>query len=602
VPRPHATAPQDPSERFLAGLTFFAATVLTLAVPVVWDRQALDMFRDPKSALAFASWAVLAAVFAVSNLGGTAWRDPWWFAWGGALAGGAVSGVLCAEPARACFALLPLAFAALGWGAFRQLSERHRHALTALVVWAGVIEAALVLLFLKPSWQPESFALLPQEGARYAWIGTLGNPADAAVFLVLPALLAASRVLAARRHRPWNAAAAILMTGVILGTRTVTATLALTAGVLVLLWRHVPRPRRLPSLAVALAVTLAVFVATPLAQRVRAAVGEARGGGLLWVGSARFAAYAAAGSMVAARPATGVGFGLFGANSFRFQGEDVLAQRGRVLGLVTGFGETHNDILQYAAETGLVGLALAGAGLIWAVRRRRREDGVVTSVWPLAAAALVLALTQFPLHLAAAAAQWALLAALALPALPPPPTSTPWALRGRLLAAGLLVGAALVIVWQRYRTDTLFQQGKTLSASLRAAHTRPEKRAEVARAALANLVPKSRWLPYSWEAALIMGNLAVDAGNTRLAIEAFERASALADRPEVRFDMGMALLMAGDQERGMAQLVRAVQLNPAIFREIRSPELSRALRRRLDASGYGPKHAWMYQGTPAAMP
>jgi hypothetical protein len=94
----------------------------------------------------------------------------------------------------------------------------------------------------------------------------------------------------------------------------------------------------------------------------------------------------------------------------------------------------------------------------------------------------------------------------------------------------------------------------------------------------------------------------VDAGNTRLAIEAFERASALADRPEVRFDMGMALLMAGDQERGMAQLVRAVQLNPAIFREIRSPELSRALRRRLDASGYGPKHAWMYQGTPAAMP
>jgi hypothetical protein len=389
---------------------------------------------------------------------------------------------------------------------------------------------------------------------------------------------------------------------VILGTRTVTATLALTAGVLVLLWRNVPRRRRLLAFAAALAVVLVLFAATPLAQRVRAAVGEARGGGLLWVGSARFAAYAAAASMVAARPATGVGFGLFGANSFRFQGEDVLAQRGRVLGLVTGFGETHNDILQYAAETGLVGLALAAAGLIWAMRRRPREDGVLTSVWPLAAAALALALTQFPLHLAAAAAQWVLLAALALPALPPPPTSTRWGLRGRLLATGLLVGAALVIVWQRYRTDTLFQQGKALSASLRAAQIRSEKRAEVARAALANLVPKSRWLPYSWEAALIMGNLAVDARNTRLAVESFGRALTLDDRPVVRFDVGMALLMAGDQDGGMTQLVRAVRLNPAIFREVHNPELSRALRRRLDASGYGAKHAWMYQGTPAATP
>jgi hypothetical protein len=602
VPRTHAAPPQEPTDRFLAGLTFLAATALTLAVPLVWDPQALDMFRDPKSALAIATWAVLAAVFVVRNLGGTAWRDPWWFAWAGVLAGGAASGLLCAEPARALSGLVPLALVAAGWGAVRQLSERHRHTLADLVVWAGVIEVALVLLFLKPSWQPESFALLQQEGARYAWIGTLGNPADAAVFLVLPALLAASRAVAAHRHRLWNAAVAILMVGVILGTRTVTAVLALIAGLLVLLWRNVPRRRRLPAFAAALAMVLVLFAATPLAQRMRAAVGEARAGGLLWVGSARFAAYAAASSMVAARPATGVGFGLFGANSFRYQSEDALAERGHVLGLVTGFGETHNDLLQYLAETGLVGVVLAVAGLIWALRRRSHEDGVLTTGWPLVAGGLVLALTQFPLHLAAVATQWALLAALALPALPPPPTPTPWGARMRLLATGVLVGAALVLVWQRYRTNTLFQQGKGLSASLRAAQTGPERRAEVARAALANLVPKTRWLPYSWEAFLIVGNLAVDAGNTRLAVQSFGRALILADRPEVRFDVGMALMMAGDQDGGMAQLVRAVQLNPAIFREVRNPDLARALRRRLDASGYGPRHAWMYQGTPAATP
>jgi hypothetical protein len=64
----------------------------------------------------------------------------------------------------------------------------------------------------------------------------------------------------------------------------------------------------------------------------------------------------------------------------------------------------------------------------------------------------------------------------------------------------------------------------------------------------------------------------------------------------------MALMMAGDREAGMAHLVRAVQLNPTVFREVRAPELARALRRRLDASGYGVKHAWMYVGTPAATP
>jgi hypothetical protein len=64
----------------------------------------------------------------------------------------------------------------------------------------------------------------------------------------------------------------------------------------------------------------------------------------------------------------------------------------------------------------------------------------------------------------------------------------------------------------------------------------------------------------------------------------------------------MALLTAGNREAGMAHLARAVQLNPAIFREVRNPELAIALRRRLDTSGYGVKHQWMYQGTPAASP
>ena len=593
---------QDPTERFLVGVAFMAAVALALAVPLVWSSRALDMFRGPKSDLALAAWAVLASVFVVRNLGGAAWRDPWWLAWGGVVAGGVVGAVACPEPARSLTGLTPLALAALGWGAVRQLSAERRRTLAGMLVWAGFIEAVLVLLFLRLSWQPESFALLAHEGGRYDWIGTLGNPGDAAVFLVLPALLAADRTFSTRRLRLPYAAAAVLMVGVILGTRTLTAMLAVVAGALVLAWRRVPATRRRLLLAAALAVVLVVFAVTPLSQRVRAAINEARGGGLLWLGSGRAAGYAAAAAMLGAQPATGVGFGLFEANSFRFQSPDALAERGRVLGLVTGFGDAHNDLLQYAAETGLIGLMFAAAGLVWAVWHRSRGDGAVVAGWQLAAAALVLALTQFPLHLAAVASQWVLLAALALPTLPPPLEAEGWAARGRLLAAGVLAGAVLTLTWQHYRVTTLFQQGKALSASLRTGQVRPETRVQAARAALANLVPRARVVPYSWEAAVILGNLAVDAGDTRLAIGSFGRALALAERPEVRFNVGMALIMAGDKATGMAHLVRAVQLNPAIFREVREPALALALRRNLDASGYGVKHAWMYVGTPAATP
>ena len=603
MPRTHAAREtQGPAERFLTVLAFLAAATLAFAVPLVWDSGALDMFRGPKSDLAIATWTVLALLFVVRNLGGASWRDPWWLAWGGVLAGAVVSALTCPEPARSLSSLLPLALATLGWGAVRQLPEERRRKLAGLIVWAAVVEATLVLLFLRPSWQPESFALLAQESGRNAWIGTLGNPGDAGVFLVLPALLAAQRALTTRRLRLPNAGAAIFMAGVILGTQTLTAMLALVAGALVLLWRSVPARRRLPLLGAAMAVVLVVFAVTPLGQRVRAAVNEARGGELLWLGSGRAAGYAAAAAMVAARPATGVGFGLFEANSFRFQSQDALAERGRVLGLVTGFGQAHNDLLQHAAETGLIGLLLAGAGFAWAAWRRPRAGEAVVEGWPLGAAALALALTQFPLHLTAVAAQWAVLAALALPPLPPTSDADGRGARARLLVIGVLVGAALVVTWQHYRATRLFQQGKALSESLRAGAGRPETRPQLARAALANLVPRARMLPYSWEAAVILGNLAVGASETRLAIGSFGRALALAESPAVQFNVGMALMMAGDREAGMAHLVRAVQLNPTVFREVRAPELARALRRRLDASGYGVKHAWMYVGTPAATP
>jgi hypothetical protein len=275
--------------------------------------------------------------------------------------------------------------------------------------------------------------------------------------------------------------------------------------------------------------------------------------------------------MFAARPATGVGFGLFEANSFRFQSQDALAERGRVLGMVTGFGEAHNDPLQYAAETGLLGLLLAAAGVVLAVRRRRTAPlAKSVDLVPIATAALVLALTQFPLHLAAIAAQWVVLAALAAPPLPAPPVLSGWPGRLRLLAIGLLIGAAITVTWERYRAAAAMQQARVLVDTLRTAPLRPAAKAELARAALANLRPRVFWLAGSWEAAVTLGNVAAAAGETGVALDSFGRALALADRPEVRFDVGMTLLMAGDREEGMGQLVRAVGSTPqATVRSIR---------------------------------
>ncbi len=359
------------------------------------------------------------------------------------------------------------------------------------MVWAGAIEALLVLLFLRPAWRPEVFSQLGDLSGRYAWIGTLGNPADIATFLALPALLAAERALAARRRRLLWAGAAILLAGVLLGTRTITAALALAAGGFVLAWRAGSRRWRVPLVAGVAVAAVLLFVLTPLAGRIRTAFAEAKHGGVVWLGSARGAAFLAAGSMIEARPLTGVGFGLFEADSFRFQSPETLADRGRVLGLVTGFGEAHNEVLQHAAETGLLGIALAAAGFALALRRGRTGGAGLLDPVPLVAAALVVALAEFPLHLAATAAQWAVLAALALPPLPPPPVDGS---RGRSVPACWRSGSSPEpcsrLAWQRYRAGTAFEQAKVLVSTLRAAPARSPVKIELARAALANL---QRW-------------------------------------------------------------------------------------------------------------
>ncbi len=589
-PSPGASAGAD-----LAGHAAMAAVaVLVVAVPLVWSVRASDPFRLPKSALALAAWTCLASVFLLRNLRHrAAWTDPWWWPWLAVVAAGLASAATAPRFLEVLATLLPVALAGLGWGAIRQLAEPQRRRAAALVVWTGAAEAAASLLFLAPGWAPQSFEMLHSGKGRFGLLGTMGNPGDIGVFLVLPALLAAERAVARRRGRAAAAAAALLMAAVVAVSQTITAIVALVAGLAVLAWRHLPRRRRGLAVAAVTALLLAGAVATPLAPRLRTAAGQLRSGDWESLGSWRGASFAAAARMLASHPVTGMGFGQYGANSFRFLSEDTLARRAFKLGLVTGYGEAHNDVLQLGAETGLLGLLLVGGAVVLALRRGKARAGDAPAPGPLLAGAAVLLLGQFPLHLAAVAAQWLVLWALVLPPLPVPEKPAVRVAWMRLAGVVAITAAGTLVAWQEYNLAVAVEQARVLSASVRAAPD-PLRGREVARLALMRLERLERWAPWSWQTKLALGNLAVDAGQRNRAVDFFSAAVTLADRPESRFDLGMELLAQGDREAGFTNLVRAVHLNPRILQEVTAPAVRQELRRRLDADGTSARYPWIY--------
>ncbi len=593
------TAPEPRWLQVTRQLAFFAALLLVLLVPLVWDITSADAFRAPKSALALASWALLAGVAAVSWTRGT-WRDPWLLPWFGASAAALLSAAGSGQPVRSAVALLPVLLVAAALVALRQLAERQRLRLRTLVLASAVLQAFLALAFRSPALAPRSFQVLEAASGRFALVGTLGNPADVAVFLALPAVLAAALALEARRGRWVLAFTSVLLTGVAVASATLTVVAAMGVGIALLLGGRLSGRRQLVGLAAVAAALLLAATVGPLAQRLETVVEQVRRGDWLWLGSGRAVSFAAALAMVQARPLTGVGFGLFGAESYRFQSEEALAERGQILDLVTGFGEAHSEPLQFLAETGILGAALLAGACLLGWRRGARPGGNLPAVGPLAAVAALVAAAQFPLHLAAVAAQWVVLLSLALPPLPPPGAARKvgW---GRLLAVLLVAAAGAGVAWSRHRAMRAIRAAEVLVNSIRAGGPDAPP-PHLAALALPRLEAHLRWLPYSAAGELAAGNLAIEARRPELALRHFQRGLALGERPEAHFDVGMTLLLLGDRQGGYEHLVRAVKLNPAVVKRVVDPEIARELRRHLEADGYAARHPWVFHGTPAADP
>ncbi|MGC8916037.1 MAG: O-antigen ligase family protein [Thermoanaerobaculum sp.] len=561
---------------------------LVLVVPLVVDLGCSGPFRTPKALLAQSLWAVLAALF----LARPSW-DPF-LAPPAAVAAAGLLSALATTPAAA-YATVPWLSGVLGWAAVRSLPGEKRELLARAVVWAGFLEALVALAFFDPEGRPSSFRLLENLEGRYAWLGTMGNPADVGSFLVLPTVLALTWAWTGTRRVLWLALG-LAQGAVLMATQTLSAMAAVLVGLAVLALARLPQKRRLPAVAtLALAAAVLVLAAPPLRERLQTAWSQVQHGGWLWAASARGAAWTAALRMAVANPIFGVGFGQFEAHSFTFLRTEELAERGRILGMETGFGEAHNELFQYWAETGAVGLALLAFGLWLAWRQGRQQGtpkpaprkGLPLPPGPLAAAAAVVAFFQFPLHLAAIAAQWAVLAAWLSPPLPAPRGSCRVGVAAGLALATLVVGGSF-LQWRAYRA---VQSAEVLVTLLRQNPQAPQRQT-LAFEALRGLQRKLALLPWDYRAQTTAGNLAREAGDWPAAASHFRAALKLAERPETHFNLGVALYVLGQEPDALAHLVRAVALNPGVLRSVSDKVLASRLSAALEKAGYFARVPW----------
>ena len=389
----------------------------------------LDVFRGPKE-IAFRTEAILLAVILVfaATAAGSGWR------------------VMIAGWGR-LEVLLPLAIA--GWTAVTMLVSTNRPlseeslvtVIAALVIFLATrciaphlplvaldlclgiasINAVFVTAQEYFGWNP--FYFPPEARGHLTSTALVGNPNDVGSYLAAPLIAAIVAVVAVPgwRRIPYGIATVVLTAGLMAsGTRT--AIIAAVCGAITL---ALLRPIR-QALAVVLVMVMTLGVAlrpsTTIGQGARVLVRAAVDRRYDILFSKRLPPFLTAIDMLRSRPLWGVGPG-----TFKYHYMDTrMALETRypaawTRGWSENFGETHNDHLQTAAETGLPGYALFLAAVaVVAFRRRQQTDGDLRSRVgralraPLATTFFVLCLAQFPLQIAAPRLIFLTLSALVL--------------------------------------------------------------------------------------------------------------------------------------------------------------------------------------------
>jgi hypothetical protein len=359
------------------GVAIVAAALLLIGL--VW--QGTDFFagwhgqRVPLVITAAAvAWTGVAAIFATNRL--LTWPALIWVASG--------SVVFVATLLVARFYVLPLVFAGIFCAAFN---------------------AGLAILQRLRIYNP--FVFPDRIPIRERTTALLGNPDDAATYLLFALVASASLMFVLRGVRFWIAAltTVIIACGLVV-TETLSALLAAAAAGIVLLM--VTTRRSMAAAAVVIAVLVAFVASPPLRSRVTKVYQLLTSGQYFEASSFRLASFISCIRMFRDHPLLGVGPGCFGFWYMPYkQAINLDYPEMRTLG--DNFGNAHSDHLQTLATTGLPGYAIFIAAIaVLAVRGARRVQGEPMARFgqiaaaATAAAFFVVALAQFPLELAGA--------------------------------------------------------------------------------------------------------------------------------------------------------------------------------------------------------
>lgn len=569
--RPHVEAAPDAGRTsWAARVGWFLFLALVVGTPFVFDPYSAESFTQPQGWF----WQALISLMAVAG-GWCLWRGgrvslPTTVHWLGPLAFLLLQLPAVFASTNPALSVRTLLFLALGTAtavaAMVLLDAESRLRQVALgLTLAALLQSAFGIL---QYFGVDPIFRTPDIG-RLKVFGTLGNPNFLGEYLscALPLAVAVAWRAESRTRRLAGAAAVLLALvaiactgskGALLATVTGLAALAVGTGA-VRNWARL-RSRRVLAPLTGVLLLLALFGmagalrpgAFPIADNLLGSL-DLRGRSV----GIRVIYWHATAAMVGERPLLGWGPGCFQAHYLDFQGAFLSQPENYSFLDTAGNPESaHNDYLQIAAESGLVGFAGFTALLIWAFHgglARRREPG---SPWAIAAlACLVASLTQslvsFPLFRPASALLfWLLLAASRAP-VARVAIAVPRAAGMAALAAALLFAA-----WS----------GRDIARSLVAERACKQGRlcadSEQWEAAADHCQRGLRADPGHGRLLLGLGQVLFRQGNDTEAIATLTRSSAFVRTPQAHLDLADAFDRAGRREEAIRAYQLALRLAP----------------------------------------
>jgi O-antigen ligase len=447
--------------------------------------------------------------------------------------------------------------------------------------------ALLGILQFHGIFQPFQFTGAASSG-RLAITSLAGNPGDLGAYLALPCLLAQWALLreqGERRRGPVRAglaAALVICLYALAVTQTLSALAAVALGSLVLWAFRAPRRILLTAASSGLALALVLVLAiSPLRTRLVRKAGELAHGDWNSLLTGRLDGWRTALWMLREHPLAGVGQGAYRTEFVPAK----LALMDRGVEFFPGqvdvnFENAHNDVLELGADLGVPGLLALGWGLwllfgaLRRLSRRTEEQRSAALAWAGTVALAILALFQFPFHVALVAFPSLLFLAWVFAAGAEPEDETAGgggSVRGSTLG-WLLVGLlAVALAWQgnrwheRLLGSTFLHQVEVVSISAASSGRGP---ANILPAHLELLRRAAELDPTEVAIPKAKGGQFLLFGNPRSAIVPYREALALEPQPETYLFLGRALLAAGETEEARRNFALALRLNPALAAQV----------------------------------